>query len=331
MSNELLVIVVVVLAVAGCLVLLAMLYMSQQGSGAGSTSSDRLRALVVAQRGGVEGKKKSSSPVADSSEAIGSSSRESALALPLPKRLKYARWKITPIQFRLIQLAVIVACIASVLALTPFPMAYVNVVTATLVPFFVTNGVLTGAMNKRSTKFEEDFAAFLLSYVSLLKTGQSAMPALEHAAGGLLPDSLVRQEIEIILERLRFGMSEEQAISAFAEDIYHNEIELFVQALVLNLRVGGKLSSTLERLAAQVRKRQHFKESAVAAVGLERKSIYAIAGIMSALLGFLAWKSGGELVEGIYTTTLGLWMFGASVLMVSIGMIWARAVSNIRI
>ena len=98
----------------------------------------------------------------------------------------------------------------------------------------------------------------------------NSLTALQAASEGLDPESLVRQEVELMLERLRMGVPEDQSIGSFGEDIFHEEIELFVQALLLSRRVGGNLSDTLERLAKQVRKRQYFRESASAAFGQQR-------------------------------------------------------------
>ncbi|MCB0331821.1 MAG: type II secretion system F family protein, partial [Bdellovibrionales bacterium] len=152
---------------------------------------------------------------------------------------------------------------------------------------FLMGFLLNRAVERRFKAFDQDYPQFLLSLVGLLKTGMNAMAALEAAANGLEQGSLVRSEVEIMMERLRFGVSEDRSIGSFGEDIYHPEIELFVQALLLSRRVGGTLSDTLERLAKQVRKRQYFRMAAQAAVGMQRGSIWFIIAILCALEAYL--------------------------------------------
>ena len=153
---------------------------------------------------------------------------------------------------------------------------------------------------------------------------------LEAAAKGLDSDSLVRHEAELLVERLRLGLTEEQAISSFGEDVNHPELELFVQSLLLSRRVGGTLSTTLERLAKQVRKRQQFRSQAVSAVGMERGSIYAIAGIMTLLMIYLGFSQ-PDLVIPAFTDPLGSMIFQGGLFLIIVGFLWSRVVTNIKV
>ena len=133
-----------------------------------------------------------------------------------------------------------------------------------------------------------------------------------------------------MVERLRFGVPEDKSIGSFGEDIYHPEIELFVQALLLSRRVGGTLSDTLERLAKQVRKRQFFRMSAAAAVGMQRGSIWIIILILVGLEVYLLFTY-PQAVTGAWKDDLGkqVWQFGIVVILG--GIFWVRQVTKIRI
>ena len=170
----------------------------------------------------------------------------------------------------------------------------------------------------------------LMQFVSLLKTGMNVIAGLEAAGKGLEESSLVRAEIELLVERLRLGLNEEQAVNAFGEDIAHPELELFVQSLLLSRRVGGTLSATLERLARQVRKRQQFREQAVAAVGMERGSIYAIALIMTLLLFYIGFSQ-PELVLPAFSHPTGQNILQTGFALIVGGFYWSKKVTNIKV
>jgi tight adherence protein B len=247
-------------------------------------------------------------------------------ALTLEKRIKYAQWKITPIQFRAIQVLITIAVFLLARAQLALPM---QLLALFLTPSIVMS-FLNKAMEKRFMAFDADYPVLLLSYVSLLKTGMSTIAGLEAAAKGLDPGSLVRSECELLIERLRLGLTEEQAINSFGDDIAHPELELFVQSLLLSRKVGGTLSTTLERLAKQVRKRQQFRHQAKAAVGLEQGSIYAIAVIMSLLMGYMVWAS-PDLVLPALKNEFGAKIFQGGLTLIIIGFWWSKKVTNIKI
>jgi tight adherence protein B len=246
--------------------------------------------------------------------------------ITLEKQLYYAKWNLTPLQFRGLQAGCALICFIPSYLLATLFIQILGLVMGWLIPPLF----LEKKLNQRFEAFDEDYPVMLLSYVSLLKTGMSPIPGLEAAAKGLDEDSVVRAEINLLIERLRLGLSEEQAISAFGEDVNHPELELFVQSLILSRRVGGTLSSTLERLAKQVRKRQEFRKKAVAAVGMERTSLKAIACIMGALMIYLAFTA-PQLVLPALTHPLGSKVFQFGIMLIVFGFYWSRKVTNIKI
>ncbi|MCB0322874.1 MAG: type II secretion system F family protein [Bdellovibrionales bacterium] len=337
MSITLIAVIIGIIVVA-IVVLLVLVTTGAGGAVPGSQNaavSNNLRTLVLAQRertataarGGQVASDKANLALAAAAE--GDINRKKVVAssrLTLEKQLRYARWPITPAQFRGIQvLASLVLLIPAYLQFTVF-IQLVSIIMGQA----IVKAVLERAVNKRFEAFDKDYPVLLLQYVSLLKTGMSAIQGLEAAAKGLDPDSLVRAEVELLIERLRLGLTEEQAISAFGEDIAHPELELFVQSLILSKRVGGTLSHTLERLAKQVRKRQQFRKQAVAAVGMERSSLYMIAVIMGLLMLYLGW-SAPELVFPAFDHPLGKKIFQFGVMVIIFGFYWSSKVTNIKI
>ena len=252
--------------------------------------------------------------------------KTSSSKLTLQKKLKFAQWKLPPLLYRV--LVVVISLIA--FAVTN---AYFNIVIQLFSlltgPLFM-SWLLNTMMERRFKAFDNDYPQMLLSLVGLLKTGMNAMGALEAASQGLDETSLVKEEIDLMITRLRYGVPEDKSIGSFGEDIYHPEIELFVQALLLSRRVGGNLSDTLDRLAKQVRKRQYFRNSAKAAVGMQRGSIWFILGILCSLEIYL-YLVYPEAVLGAIRDETGwlVWQFGLMV--IALGMFWVRQVTKIKI
>lgn len=247
--------------------------------------------------------------------------------LTLKKRLKYAQWKLPSSLFMLFEALISIGCV------TAAYFAKLNLVLQIFAlgigPLFM-NGILNFAVKKRFDAFDKDFPQFIMSLVGLLKTGVNPTAGLQVAAEGLEYGSLVKSETMLMIERLRFGVAEDKSIGSFGEDVNHPEIELFVQALLLSRRVGGTLSDTLERLAKQMRKRQFFRRAAHSAVAMQRGSIWFIIAIMFCLDLYL-YLVQPEMVTGAWKNDFGwqVWQFG--ILLIVVGIIWVRKVTNIRV
>lgn len=192
------------------------------------------------------------------------------------------------------------------------------------------NYVINKRIETRARKFDADFPQFLLSVVGMLKTGLNTVQALQAGAEGLEENSLVRQEVELMLERLRLGVSEDRSIGSFGEDIHHEEIELFVQALILSRRVGGTLSDTLDRLAKQVRKRQNFKMAASGAVGMHRGSIWVIIVLIGLLQLYMFFATPSIVLGTWQNPSLNGFAQGAIAVMV-LGVLWMNKMTNFKV
>jgi Flp pilus assembly protein TadB len=247
-------------------------------------------------------------------------------ALSICRRLRYARWKLSPFTYYLLAAAIS----GSLFALVAPHLNGLLRVCSLLAGPCVMRGVLNRCIDRRSNRFDADYPQFLMSVVGLLKTGMTPSGALETAARGLEINSLVREEVLLMLERVRLGILEDRSIGAFGEDIHHPEIELFVQALLLSYRIGGNLSESIERLSRQVRRRQYFKSSAHAAVGLQRGSITLITVILIGLQGYIALIFPNLMLASL-NHEIGWQIWQCAGLCVIISFIWIRQVTQMKL
>lgn len=291
----------------------------------GAQAKNQLSRMVESQRRSIKRGEKGEPSIYDTAKEARVENLKTS-ALTLEKKLRYAQWKLPPLAFRILEIAIslLVALIVS--------LKFNKVMTGMALmsgPLFM-RWLLNRFIDRRFRAFDADYPAFLMNLVSLLRTGMNTMSGMEAAAKALDEDSLVREEVMLMLERLKFGVSEDKSIGSFGEDIYHEEIELFVQALLLSRRVGGNLSDTLDRLAKQVRKRQYFRASARAAVGLQRGSITFILAIMVSMEVYLYIVYPEAILKAIADPTgWQVWQFGLTVIL--LGMFWVRQVTKIRV
>ncbi len=322
---------VIVLVAVALVATIALVVLLGTGSGARAGLGGSYKNLKASQRFGTfaddgdsSGAKKKDKP--DIYSAVGAERKVASAKLTLKRRLKYAQLAIPVVAFHVLEVGIsLVAFIVVNL--------YFNVIlqlASLLVGPIIMRWLVNTRIDRRMKRFDADYPQFLLSLVGLLKTGMNPVQALEAAAAGLEGTSLVREEVEMMIDRLKFGVSEDKSIGAFGEDIYHSEIELFVQALLLSRRVGGTLSDTLERLAKQVRKRQFFRSQANAAVGMQRGSIYIII-FMLILMQFYMYYVYPSMIEAGLKSDMGWQIWQAGIIVILLGIFWVRQVTKIRV
>lgn len=310
-----------------CALIAFVLFAMQSNESSGSVKG-QIRGMVEAQRvqtatsQTAQREKKMSLAQAQADQVA----KSTAATLTLERRLIYAKWELSPYLFRAIQVIIGVLVFSLVQIKFNAAVQFVSLFTG----WGLMNAILDHSIRRRFREFDKDYPQFLASLVGLLKTGMNPMTAISAAAKGLDEDCLVRAECELMLERLRYGVSEDQSIGSFGEDIAHPEIELFVQALLLSRQVGGTLSDTLDRLARQVRRRQYFRAQAEAAVGMQRGSIWFILGIMLLLESYLFVIAPNIILDSL-NDDVGwqVWQFGGLVIL--FGIIWVRTVTRIKV
>lgn len=328
--NTLLILLLIIFAVVALVFALALFSGGSVGGlFSGASVKGNIRNIVASQR---QGGGFASSAVKRNPRTIFDAAAEARVEktassrLTLRKKLKYAQWKIPPVAYYL-----------CVFALSFVSYAIVSRYFSVVIQFFslfvgplLMGWLLNRQMDKRFKEFDADYPAFLLSLVGLIKTGMNIMSAIEAAAQSLEEGSLMKHEVGMMMERLRFGVSEDKSIGSFGEDIFHPEIELFVQALLLSRRVGGNLSDTLDRLSKQIRKRQFFRNSANAAVGMQRGSIWIIIFILVGMEGYLLTIQPDMVLTAIHDE-MGWMVWQTGLIMIILGIFWVRQVTKIRV
>jgi tight adherence protein B len=295
----------------------------------GSQSQLQMRNLVHTQRVSEQtSSKKDKNSKGKLIDTIDGSKVEKPVSatITLERKLVYAQWNISPYFFRIFQVVIGIATFSIFQLKFNIVVQIVSLFTGV----FIMNTILDYLVNRRFKSFDKDYPQFLMSLAGLIKTGMNPMTAIAAAAQGVEPGALLRNECEMMLERMRYGVTEDQSIGSFAEDILHPEAELFVQALLLSKKVGGTLSDTLDRVSRQARRRQYFRAQAVATVALQRGSIWFIIAIMVFLELYLLWTYPAAVIDSIKDPTgWQVWQFGLLVILV--GVIWVRKVTEIKV
>jgi tight adherence protein B len=316
---------------------LSIFFMSSVGKSS-SSNEQALRSLVLSQRADKKldiaknpNGKPTNKPKGDAAILASRASKlkkgtKEVDRATIAQKLLFASWTITDVQFNTFCYSLTTLVAAGIYFFLEIPLTLTIVI---LTPILV-HSILARSVKKRFENFDRDFPDFLMTLVSRLKSGMNIMTAMQSCSENLNDDSLLKAEISLLVERVKVGYQEDQAIGAFAETVPHPEIELFVQAVILNRKVGGNFASTLERLAKQVRKRQDFRRKAVSSVAEQRGGTLMLCGIMGSLIIFIS-VSSPDLIAKSFESEGGRMAFQTGGSLCLWGLYLVRKITNIKV
>ncbi|NLF25785.1 MAG: hypothetical protein GX589_09055 [Deltaproteobacteria bacterium] len=182
---------------------------------------------------------------------------------------------------------------------------------------------------RRAEGFESDYTALLIALASGIRTGLDPLVALNECAS-LFPDtSLVRREIEHLDEKISCGLSEQEAIQAFAETIDHPDLSLFRVSFLLARREGSSLAHCLQRLGRVTRQRQSFRRKIKAAVAMQKLSSLGIVGC-GLVIGLFQMATNSQALLDAIAHPVGIKIIAGGVFLMALGVLWMMHITRAR-
>lgn len=183
-------------------------------------------------------------------------------------------------------------------------------------------------IKKRQKKFLEEFGDALEAMVRLLKAGMPVTEAI--AMAGREFEGPVGEEMLMIYEEQKVGVSLPEATSQAAERMPITEMQMFATGIAIQTQTGASLSDVLMNLAGVIRARFRLKRK-VQALSAEAKASAGIIGSLPFLVGLGMWFINNEYIELLFTTTPGIIMTIGGFVWMSIGVFIMKAMINFKV
>lgn len=133
------------------------------------------------------------------------------------------------------------------IALIPLWLGVMLVPIAAMAPYWY----ILYRRGRRFRRFQYDFPDALDSLARALRSGSAVSAALENVANE--SDGPVATEIRKTFVEVNFGMSWDRALDGLGRRVPLTEVALFVAALQIHARTGGRLGEVMNRLAETMR------------------------------------------------------------------------------
>jgi len=181
---------------------------------------------------------------------------------------------------------------------------------------------------ERILKFNDSLPDMITTIVGSLRAGfsfpQSLKTVLEEA------DSPLKEEIETVLREMQYGATLDAALNELLERMPSEDLDLMIQAILIQKQVGGNLATILDTIVQTIRDRNKIQRQILTLTAQGRLSGIII-GLLPLVLGFVIYLIEPDYIATLFSHPIGIGMMVAGVFFGVIGLITIRKMTTIEV
>ncbi|MHB8062056.1 MAG: type II secretion system F family protein [Ruminiclostridium sp.] len=187
---------------------------------------------------------------------------------------------------------------------------------------------------KRRNELNLQFKDLLISLASSLSAGRALENAFESALEDLLvlypsDEACIIKETKIIIHKLSFNITIEEAISDFAKRSKLDDIKNFSDVIIICKRTGGNLIEAIKNSAGIISDKIEMKQE-IETLLASRKFEQKILNIMPIGMVFILSITATDYIEPIFTTTQGRGAMTICLLLLMAAFLLSNKIMNIK-
>ncbi|KRQ86261.1 Bacterial type II secretion system protein F domain protein [Caloramator mitchellensis] len=182
--------------------------------------------------------------------------------------------------------------------------------------------------NDRFKMFDSQLTEAIVIISNSLKAGYSFLQALSVVSEQIKEP--LGKEFKRLLKEMSLGMPEEEAFRSLQQRVVSEDLNLLINALLIQKDIGGNLSEILDNISETIRERQKIKNE-LKTLTAQGKLSGLIIGLMPVFLGLVIYAFNKEYIMLLFTTRIGIFMIIASIISEFIGLLFIRKIINIEV
>ncbi|MGZ3722750.1 MAG: type II secretion system F family protein [Bdellovibrionales bacterium] len=188
--------------------------------------------------------------------------------------------------------------------------------------------IMTQLFEKRCSRLCDQMVDGMTIMSNGIKAGQSLTQSMERVVENITGP--LSQEFSLILNKIRLGMSVEEALNEFGERIPRQDVQMFVTSVNILKETGGNLAETFQTITTTVRERQKVEKKiqALTAQGTMQAVIISLVPVLL-LVMFLVIDP--NYVMPLFTKPLGWVALALMLTLQTIGLVVMKKVVTIKV
>ncbi|WP_261176399.1 type II secretion system F family protein [Anaerobacillus sp. CMMVII] len=181
---------------------------------------------------------------------------------------------------------------------------------------------------ERLRKFNEGLPDMITTIIGSLRAGFSFQQALKSVVDEA--DSPIRDEMDIVIKEMQYGRSIEESLNELKERMPSEDLDLMIQAILIQRQVGGNLATILDKIVETIRDRTRIQQQILTLTAQGRLSGMVI-GFLPIILGLLIYVISPDYMASLFNNPIGLLMVGVGLFFGTIGFIFIRKLTSIEV
>ncbi|WP_223155145.1 type II secretion system F family protein [Alkalibacillus aidingensis] len=188
--------------------------------------------------------------------------------------------------------------------------------------------VVSYKKKKRITQFNNHLAEMISSIVSALRAGFSLPQALQNVRNE--SPSPVKEELDQILKEMQYGTSLEESLQRLKERVPSDDLDLMIQAIVIQRQVGGNLAVVLEKIVHTIRERVKI-QGQIRTLTAQGRMSGAVVGLLPVILAGLLYLVNPEYMSVMFVEPIGIMLLIMAGFSSMIGFMFIRRITSIEV
>lgn len=182
--------------------------------------------------------------------------------------------------------------------------------------------------NDRFKMFDSQLTEAIVIISNSLKAGYSFLQAIAVVSDQIKEP--LGKEFKRLLKEMSLGMPEDEAFRNLQMRVVSEDLNLLINALLIQKDIGGNLSEILDNISETIRERQKIKNE-LKTLTAQGKLSGLIISLIPVFLGLIIYVFNKEYIMLLFTTKIGIILLALSVISEFIGLIIIRKIINIEV
>lgn len=181
---------------------------------------------------------------------------------------------------------------------------------------------------ERISRFNDSLPDMISTVVGSLRAGfsfpQSLKTVVEEA------ESPIKDEMETVLKEMQYGSSLEDSLNDLKERMPSEDLDLMIQAILIQRQVGGNLATVLDKIVETIRDRTKIQRQIKTLTAQGRLSGIVI-GLLPIILSFVLYLIEPQYIGTLFHHPIGLALTVAGLISGIIGFVLIKKITTIEV
>lgn len=181
---------------------------------------------------------------------------------------------------------------------------------------------------QRLSRFNDGLPDLITTVIGSLRAGFSFIQSLKAVTEEA--ESPIKEEIDLVLKEMQYGRTIEDALQQLKDRIPSEDLELMIQAILIQKQVGGNLATVLETIVQTIRDRNKILRQIQTLTAQGRLSGTIIA-LLPAVVAIFLYLVDAEYMGKFLMHPIGMVMIVVGLVSGTIGFILIRKITTIEV